>query len=188
MKSIIIISSIILFFTFQSCKAQNTDLNDDNIEILNLIIPKKDTICLFKESYYTGDRKSPKNLIAHYFRAYNSSKESAAYKLFYEDIDGMITIEELNEMKNRYNSWSMFEWRKNIIQDKNVRLISIKNNNSNCLKVYRISEPLYTTDKIKAIIRVYSSVNKTGGTVLIVLKKENGKWKIKGGIPIGTSG
>jgi len=100
----------------------------------------------------------------------------------------MITIEELNEMKNRYNSWSMFEWRKNIIQDKNVRLISIKNNNSNCLKVYRISEPLYTTDKIKAIIRVYSSVNKTGGTVLIILKKENGKWKIKGGIPIGTSG
>ena len=188
MKSTIIISSIILFFTFLSCKAQNTDLNDDNIEILNLIIPKNDTICLYKESYYTGDRKQPENLINHYFRAYNSSKKSAAYELFYKDVDGVITIEELNEMKNRYNSWSMFEWQKNIIQNKNVRLISIKNNSSNCLKVYRISEPLYTVDKLKAVIRVYSSVNKTGGTVLIILKKENGKWKIKGGIPIGTSG
>lgn len=196
-KPITIILGLIQILTFQSCKAQNTKLDGNAIQILNLIIPKNDSICLIKESYYSGNSKQPENLIDHYFRvySYNIMKENdsvknsnVAYKIFLKDVDGTITIKELNEMKTRYTAWSLREWKQTEIKNKNVHLISINDKENKCRKIYRISEPLYTADKMKAIIKVHSSINKTGGTVLTILKKEKGKWKIIGGIPIGTSG
>jgi hypothetical protein len=196
-KTTITIICFILLLFFQSCKSQNTDFECNTVEIINLLLPKNDSICLFKESYNIGERKKPQSLIDHYFRVYsydimeeNDSikNDNIAYKVFYKDIDGVISFKELNEMKTRYTSWSKSEWRQSNIKNKNVRLISITDKKFDCNTVYRISEPLYAKDEMKAIIKVHSSVNKTGGTILTILKKENGKWKIKGSIPIGTSG
>jgi hypothetical protein len=187
-KTTITIICFIQVLFFQSCKAQDIDFENNTIEIINLLLPKNDSICLFKESYYTGDRKNPKSLIDDYFRVYNSKKNTASYELFYKGKDSLIYIDELNEMKTRYTAWSLREWKQPEIKNKNVHLISITDKGNKCRKIYRISEPLYTEDNMKAIIKVHSSVNNSGGTVLTILKKEKGKWKIIGGIPIGTSG
>lgn len=182
------IISFIIILTCQSSKSQDIGYDKNTIEILNLLLPKNDSVCLFKEAYYTGNRKTPVNSINHYFRVYNSKKNTAIYELSYKDVNGIITIGELNEMKARYTSWSMFEWDHNQLNNKKIFLISIKDKNLDCYKIYRIYEPLYTKDKKKAIVQIYSSIGMSGSTGLTILKKENGKWEIKGGIPIGTSG
>mgnify|MGYP001101039836 CR=1 FL=1 len=188
MKYLSLIYFLILpLFLIGSCDLQKSSFDEDSIEILNLIIQKSDSSCLFKESYYLNERKRPINKINHYIRVYKSSKKSAAYNLFYKDVDGIITIEELDEMKTIYSSWSNKDWQQSDIKKKNIHIVSIYDVSNVCDRFWRISEPLFTRDKKKAIVSVYFG-NKSGGTVLKILKKENGVWSVKGGIPIGTSG
>lgn len=198
MKFKIIICIVFVFSIASSCKVREIRSKKDIVNIINLVLKDYDSLCLVKETYYSHPTIQPEYAINHYIRVYSYDimkkvdtvkNKNIAYKTFLKDIHGIITEEELNEMKKRYTSWSLIEWQQSHIENHNVNLISMHENPDNCssLQTVRVSEPLLSRDMKKALILISSSKNKTGGIALKVLRKENGKWSIKGGIPIGTS-
>ena len=179
-----------------SCASQTKEIKDDTNEILNEVLKRYDNYCLYKGTYYNNPAIKPINGLYPYYRVYSYSQngknkdsmETAAYVLFYKNVDGIISQDELDEMQERYKSWSLREWENINIKNKSIKQISIENKNENCEKMIRISEPLFTADMKKAIVIVASSNKKAGGdSGVTILKKENGKWFVKGNIPIGVS-
>ena len=182
-----------------SCKSQKDILNKDTQEIVNVILKEHDSISLIRETYYNDSSFKPLNILNPYYRIYSygvmnkssiEKENNVAYSVFLKDVDGLISKNELDEIKERYKSWSIKKWQKSSIKNKKVNLISLKDIEQyrDSIPLIRFSEPLFTQDKKKAIIHETYSKNKTGGNGIRILVKENGKWIIKGGIPNGTSG
>lgn len=191
---------ILFFFGISilfSCASQTREIKDDTNEILNVVLKRYDNYCLYKETYYNNPAVKPINSLYPYYRVYRSSLineknkdslETAAYVLFYKNVDGIISRNELDDMKERYKSWTLREWEIRNIKNKSIKQISIENKNENCEKTIRISEPLFTADMKKAIVIIASSKKRTGGdSGVTILKKEKGEWVVKGNIPIGVS-
>ena len=195
-KKIVLI--IIMALLMICCKAQESNKHkEEAIKIMNIVLNSlhsnsNETICLFKETYFRHPEIKPEYLLNHYLRIYNPStyKKSAAYELFYKEVDGIITEEELKEMKINNLAWSIKEWQKSKIKKSNITLLSLgeKLNDYSRKRLLRISEPLFSNDMQKAVIMTSSVKDKIGGKGLLILEKENGNWVIKGGIPIGTIG
>ncbi len=177
------------------CKAQESNDRKESIKIMNIVLNSysNESICLFKETYYEHPEIKPEYLLNHYlFRVYDTTinRESAAFELFYKEVYGIVTKEELKEMKTKNLAWSIKEWQRSNIKKSDITLLSTdeKLNDYDGKMFLRISEPLFSSDMRKAVIMISSSKNKTGGTALKIFVKENENWVIKGGIPIGTSG
>ena len=190
MKSKFIYKVILVFFlssSLLSCSNQKMIIEKETNAILNLVLKTHDSVSLIIETYYNTNVKPIKNL-EPYYRAYNSKENTAVHELFYKNIKNIISIEELDEMKTRYTSWSINKWEKTDLKNKKVKLISVDEikKYDNEIPIVRLSEPLFTKDRRKAILKRESSKNGSGDKTLVILKKENGKWIIKGGIPIGT--
>ena len=180
-----------LLFLITSCKVQKFNLEKETLNILNLTLTEyNESICLEKNTFYGHSRVEPNYLINHYQRVYNSSQKSAAYTLFYKEIYGVITNKELKELKERDFKWQKREWNISKVFEQKVVLITNSITKSSCQdkKVLKISEPVFTSDKNKAMVLITTSKNNTGSTFLKILKKEKGKWNIIGGVPIGTGG
>lgn len=195
---LLIILVILLFCT--SCKSQIGILNKDTQEIVNVILKEYDSVSLIRETYYNKIDFKPVNILYPYYRVYSyevmdkdsiEKKNNIAYSVFLKDVDGLISKSELDEIKEKDKSWSIKNWGgESYIKNDKVNLISLNNikNYQDSIPIIRLSEPLFTKDKKKAIIHVTYSKSKTGGNAIRILVKENGKWVIKGGIPNGTSG
>jgi uncharacterized protein YcfL len=193
------LSNLFIFLLCISCKSQNHILNKDTQEIVNVILKEYDSVSLIRETYYNDSLFKPLNVLNPYYRVYNyevmnkssiEKKNNVAYSVFLKDVDGLISKNELDEIKEKYKSWSIKKWDEYNIKNNKGNLISVDDtkNGNDSIPIIRLSEPLYTQDKKKAIIHVTYSKNKTGGNGIRILVKENGKWVIKGGIPNGTSG
>ena len=165
-------------------------LSKDTSEIINITLEGNDTTFLIRKTFYNEKAVKQINLLNPYYRAYNSEKNTAAYEMLYRKVLNIISISELDKIKEVHTMWSIKSWDKKNIENSKVILVSLdsmeKYNGS--IPVIRISEPLFTKDKKKAIIYRSYLKNKTGGFGIQILAKNNGKWKIKGSIPIGTSG
>ncbi|SMC64844.1 hypothetical protein [Cellulophaga tyrosinoxydans] len=185
---LLIILVILLFCT--SCKSQTGILNKDTQEIVNVILKEYDSVSLIRETYYNDTTFKPINVLNPYYRAYNSKKNTVAYEILYQKVLGIISLKELDEINEKYNSWFIKNWKKSNIKNNKVNLISLNDIEQyrDSIPLIRFSEPLFTKDMKKAIIHETYSKNKTGGNGIRILVKENGKWVIKGGIPNGTSG
>jgi len=173
-----------------SCKSRKLLLSKDTSEIINITLEGNDTTFLIRKTFYNEKAVKQINLLNPYYRAYNSEKNTAAYEMLYRKVLNIISISELDKIKEVHTMWSIKSWDKKNIENSKVILVSLdsmeKYNGS--IPVIRISEPLFTKDKKKAIIYRSYLKNKTGGFGIQILAKNNGKWKIKGSIPIGTSG
>jgi hypothetical protein len=183
---------IILLLTI-SCKIKK--INIDTYEIVNSILKDKDSTCLFQKTYFLNKSIKPINALYPYFRVYSYNimnkndsikSKNISYQVFLKNVDGVISKNELLEMKIRYPSWSLKEWNPSLIKNKKIKIISL-NSYNNCNKLIRISEPLFTKDKLKAIVYVYSKISGSGGSGITILKKVKEKWRIVGSIPNGTS-
>lgn len=182
-----------------SCKSQEDILNKDSQEVVNVILKEYDSVWLISETYFNDTTFKPVHVLNPYYRAYSyeiMNKDSVekdnniAYSVFLKDVDGLITKSELDKMNEKYKSWSVKKWNKSHIKNKKVNLISLNDikNKKDSIPIIRLSEPLFTKDKKKAIIHVTYLKNNTGGNGIRILVNENGKWLIKGGIANGTSG
>ncbi len=109
------------------------------------------------------------------------------YVLFFKHVDGVITKEELSEMKGRYTEWSLAEWSREMIDREDVRLVPVKEEGAldSCDRRIRVSEPLFTKDMRKALVKVSKGDKRSGDHLLVVLRKEDGEWQIKGTVPLG---
>ncbi|MDO7171449.1 hypothetical protein [Mariniflexile sp. AS56] len=173
-----------------SCKSQIGILNKDTQEIVNVILKEYDSVLLIRETYFNENAFKPINILNPYYRAYNSKKNTVAYQILYQKVVDIISLKELDEMNEKYKSWSIENWQESNIKNNKVKLISLKDieRYRDSIPLIRFSEPLFTKDKKKAIIHETYTKNKTGGNGIRILIKENGNWVIKGGIPNGTSG
>ncbi|APU09407.1 hypothetical protein Q4599_14350 [Cellulophaga lytica] len=182
-----------------TCKSQTGILNKNTQEIVNVILKEYDSVSLITETYYNDTTFKPINVLNPYYRAYSyevmnkdsiKKNNNIAYSVFLKDINGIISKNELDEMKEKYKSWSIKNWQKSNIKNNKVNLISLNDIEQyrESIPLIRFSEPLFTKDKKKAIIHITYSKNKTGGNAIRILVSENGKWVIKGGIANGTSG
>lgn len=187
MKKIIL---LILLSFLLSCKTQEKIIKKETNYIINLVVSEfKKPLCLDKNTFFKHSIIKPNYLINHYFRIYNSSKKSAAYHFFYEDIDGIILSKELKKMKAQNLKWSKKEWNKSEILNNEILLVNDSQEKCSDKEYLKISEPVFTEDMNKAIVYIVKSRYKSGNSSFTkVLKKEKGVWKIKGGIPIGIGG
>ncbi|AUC83795.1 hypothetical protein CW731_00075 [Polaribacter sp. ALD11] len=194
---IYIVLNLFFFIFFASCKGQKEIIDKNNKEILNLILKEYDSVLLIKETYYNDKSLKPANVLNPYYRVYNykimdkplaKKNDNIAYSVFLKDVDGVVSKKELDEIKNKYQFWSIKEWESSNIENNKIKIISIDNIKSyqNHIPIIRLSEPLYSKDKKKAIIYEYYVKNKVGANGIRVIIKKNGNWKIKGGIPNGT--
>lgn len=191
--------SVFILLVFFSCKSGKNLPNEDIQEIVTLVLKEYDSVSLIKETYYSDKTFIPSSVLSPYYRAYsykimNASKsekeKNVAYLVFLKDVDRVIKKEELDEMKERYKSWFIKEWKNTDINNNRVKLISLdsKKTYNDSINRLRLSEPLFTKDRKKAIIYESYSKNKTGAQGIRILVKENGNWVLKEGIPNGTSG
>jgi len=197
-KAQIVIYQLIIFLFCFSCKSGKERLNKETRTIVKVILEDYDSIALIRETYYHDSSIKPINLLYPYYRAYSYSimdnnkskkKQNIAYVVFLKDVDGIIIEKELDKMKDEYKSWSIEGWDEKNIENKKVKLISLDSVKKYDISIptVRLSEPLFTKDKKKAIIYESYLDSKTGAHGIRILVKKNGKWVIKGGIPVGTS-
>lgn len=184
---------LVLCLLVISCKAQEFNIDNESIKVINHTLNNYRSICMVKETYYGHSYINPEYIINNYLRVYNNTvnKKSPTYEFFYKELNGIISREELIEMKEKKRNWSIKEWSKSSIIKKEIEFLSIREKISlecSTKEVLRISEPLFSSDMRKAIIMISSSKDKIGGFGIQVLEKKNKKWVVKGGIPIGTSG
>lgn len=184
-----LIQSFLLLFCF-SCISQEENVEKESKKIVNVILKKYDSVLLVKETYYLED--SITNIIESYLKLYDKNlikqpdsikKKNIAYKAFYKDIDGVITKSELKEMKRKYHFWSIKKWTETDIKNKKVKLTTLNEIkiNKNEIVFIRLSEPLFTKDMKKAIIKKRYYKNGSGGESIQILIKKDGKWIVKGG-------
>lgn len=192
-----VLLSIFIIFCF-SCQSQESSRKEEIEKIINVALAEYDSVYLIKETYYNDNSLKPVNVLYPYYRVYNykvmdedsaTKANNVAFLVFLKDVDGLISKSELDEMKERYGSWTLKEWKAEDIHSKKVELISIdKAKTKFSIPIIHRSEPLFTADGKKAIIFGTYVKNGVGGSGITILIKENGKWKIKGAIPNGTIG
>lgn len=187
----ILFFSIIVCF---SCQSQKSNSQNDTYKIVNLIISNHECVSLKKETFANFSDKNPSDLIDPYLGIYNQDllkqpdslkNKNIAYKVFYEELDGLINKAELLEMKSRYNSWSIDQWDFKKIPTHNST-IQQKEEEEKDVLLLTLSEPLFTQDRNKAIILEKYLLNNTGGYKILVLEKRNTDWILKSSIAIGT--
>lgn len=194
-----ILLKLILILLCISCKSQKNQSNKDTQEIVNVLLKDYDSVSLIRETYYDDNSFNPIKVLNPYYRIYNydimkkneSEKENnVAYTVFLKDVDGLISKSELDEMKEKYKSWSIKKWEDSDIKNSKVNLISLqeRKNKNDTIPILMFSEPLYTKNKKKAIIHTTYVKNNTGASGIQIMIKENGRWVKKGGIPNGTIG
>lgn len=187
-----IIIRLLLIFLLTSCNAQKNNLKDPTANILNAIVSDfNEPICLEANTFFESSKVKPNYLINHYFRVYNSSKESVAHAIFsYKNLDGLITKNELKKLISENIKWQKKDWNESDLKNQKNLILIKSETKSNCLskKLLKISEPVFTSDKNKAMVLIKTTKNGTGSTFMKILKKENETWTIQGSIPIGTRG
>lgn len=173
-----------------SCKISQDPIDKDIRDIVNITINEYDTIFLIEKTYYNDKLIKSINLLDPYYRAYSSNENTAAYQMLYKKVKNIISLTELNKIKEEHKSWSIVSWDKKYIGNSKVKFISLDSivKHDSTIPTVRLSEPIFTKDKKKAIIYKSYLKNGTGAHGIQILVKERGKWVIKGGIPIGTSG
>jgi len=194
-----ILLKLFVFLLCISCKSQKNQSNRDTQEIVNVLLEEYGLVYLIRETYYNDSSFNPINILNPYYRAYGygimkksptEKEKNIAYTVFLKDIDGLISKNELDEMKQKYKSWSIKKWEESDIKNNKVKLILLQDSkkNKDSIPTVIFSEPLFTKDKKKAIIHTTYVKNKTGASGIQIMVKENGKWIKKGGIANATIG
>ena len=179
-----------------SCKSQ---ANSDAQEIINVLLDDYESVYLIKETYFNDRSFHPINVLNPYYRAYAygimqkspaEKENNISYNLFFKEIDGFISKIELDEMNQKYKSWTINEWEESDLKISKVKLILLQESKKikDSIPSVIFSEPLFTKDQKKAIIHTTYLNNKTGSSGILIMVKENGKWIKKGGIADGTLG
>lgn len=190
---------LFVFLICFSCKSQKSQLNSDTEEIINVLLDDYESVYLIKETYFNDSSFHPINVLNPYYRAYAygimikspaEKENNIAYNVFLKEIDGLISKIELDEMNQKYKSWTINEWEESDLKNSKVKLILLQESKKikDSIPTVIFSEPLFTKDQKKAIIHVAYLKNKTGSSGILIMVKENGKWIKKGGIADGTIG
>jgi hypothetical protein len=108
-----ILLKLFVFLLCISCKSQS---NKDTQEIVDVLLKEYGSVYLIRETYYDDSSFNPINILNPYYRAYGygimkknpaEKENNIAYTVFLKDIDGLISKNELDEMKQKYKSWSI---------------------------------------------------------------------------------
>lgn len=201
MKPKYILIEIILMIIIFSPKvnfAQSQISKKEIAEILTGSIQETDSVCLVKDTYFSHPKLVPNSLVFA-FKRFNSGPRKNLDSIDHEpkikqiiplfnNLYEVISPEELNEMLNRGMKWTIKKWDSSYVKFMPFKLKDSFNDVKHCRRMIRVSEPIFTQDKKKAIIYVYNGKPNGGGSKGIdVFKKENDIWVRKGGHPLGTS-
>ena len=167
-------------------------------EILTASFQETDSLCLVKDTYFSHPKWVPNRLVWA-FKRFNPRPRKNLDSIdldpklkqiipLFNNLYEVISPEELDEMLNRGMKWTIKEWDSSYVKFTPFILKDSFNDVKHCRRMIRVSEPIFTQDKKKAIIFVYSGkLNGGGSSGIHVFKKENDIWVRKGGHPIGTS-
>ena len=196
----IIILFVLSQFWISDLSSQTLEKKKEITEVMHTLLGHFDFVCLNKNTYYGHTTVTPIYVINNYLRVYSynvmnqqdsTKNKNVAYKIFYKEIDGVITKEELEEIKKSNLKWKRKAWERKDISNPKVTLIKASEDRENCQGRYmKIAEPVFTTDGKKAMVFINSSKSKNSGSssYVQVLEKKDDKWQIKGSIPLGTGG
>jgi len=183
------LSILILIVFLIACKANNLTIRENTTAILHTILKENKTACLDKKTVDEHD-SSPKEIIEHLSHYFKLLKETNTPDPFFINNDQVIDEKLLKQLNKQTFTWQKKEWtQKEVLPFKNLQHLKIGNKDA-CNHSYniRISEPIYSKNRKKALVLFTKSKSGIGSTTILFLKKENNEWLIKGQAPIGTIG